>query len=48
MKESFETQTHIFIVMELMPDGDLANYDDEIMLTGNQIATIINQILLAL
>lgn len=45
MKESFETQSHIFIVMELKPDGDLANYDLEDKLTGNQIATIINQIL---
>lgn len=27
MKESFETQSHIFIVMELMADGDLANFD---------------------
>lgn len=25
MKESFETDSHIFIVMELMPDGDLAH-----------------------
>ena len=34
MKESFETQSHIFIVMDLMQDGDLANYDLD-SLTGN-------------
>ena len=48
MKESFETQSHIFIVMELMADGDLANFDLQDALTGNQIATIINQLLQAI
>ena len=34
MKESFETQSHIFIVMDLVQDGSLANLDYD-SLTGN-------------
>ena len=45
MKESFETHSHIFIVMELMPDGDLAHYDLEELLNGSQIANVMNQLL---
>ena len=45
MKESFETDSHIFIVMELMPDGDLAHHDLEELLNCSQIANVMNQLL---
>ena len=48
MKESFETDYYIYIVMEQIRGGDLFTYSRQYNLSENQIARIMHQILQAL